>query len=143
LIEELLTFAFQNCKNAYIILDGLDECPRNERKHIVQRFRTLVENLPINEPDRYRCLFISQDDGVARKDFVGLSSIKVGLDDTRKDVEAYCMVQAEQLKTALSLTEERAKNIATTVASSVEGIYTLLTALALTNYLEECSCSQS
>jgi len=123
LIEELLTFAFQNCKNAYIILDGLDECPRNERKHIVQWFRTLVDSLPPSEADRYRCLFVSQDDGVARKDFAGLSSIKISVNENRSDIEEYCKVQAEQLKSDLCLSEEKTNSITKTVANSVEGEY--------------------
>jgi hypothetical protein len=76
LIEELLNFAFKKCKSAYIVLDGLDECAREERKKITQWFRKLVEDLPTSEPERLRCLFVSRDDGVARKDFSGIVSIK-------------------------------------------------------------------
>jgi serine/threonine protein kinase len=85
LMEELMLFAFKNCKSAYIIIDGIDECPREERKRVVRWFRKLVEDLPINEPERLRCLFISQDDGPARKDFSGLSSITIGLEDSTND----------------------------------------------------------
>jgi hypothetical protein len=134
LIEELLTFAFQNCKNAYIILDGLDECPHNERKHIVQWFRTLVDNLPPSEADRYRCLFVSQDDGVARKDFAGLSSIKISVNDNRNDIDEYCKVQAEQLKSDLCLTEEKANSIAGIVANSAQGECTYTSYAALTKF---------
>jgi hypothetical protein len=134
LIEELLTFAFQNCKNAYIILDGLDECARNERKHIVQWFRILVDSLPPTEADRYRCLFVSQDDGVARKDFAGLSSIKISGNDNRSDIDEYCKVQAEQLKSDLCLTEEKANSIAGIVANSVEGEYTYTSYAVLTKF---------
>jgi hypothetical protein len=34
LVEELMLFALKNCKSAYIIIDGIDECPREERKHV-------------------------------------------------------------------------------------------------------------
>src|ERR1700712_1201656 len=43
LIEELLEFALGNCMSAYIILDGLDECPRHERNAIVHWFRDMIE----------------------------------------------------------------------------------------------------
>ena len=124
LLEELLSFAFQNCKKAYIILDGIDECRRNERKNIVQWFRTLIDNLPPSEPDRYRCLFVSQDDGVARKDFAGLSSIKISADDNRGDIEEYCKTQAELLRNSLNLTKEKADSIAEFVTKSTNGTYT-------------------
>ncbi|KAF2178004.1 putative zinc finger protein [Zopfia rhizophila CBS 207.26] len=125
LVDELLTFAFQNCKSAYIILDGLDECAREERKKIVQWFRRLVEDLPTSEPERFRCLFVSQDDGVARKDFSGLTSIKIRIEDNKHDIDEYCRVKAENLKGELKLTEEKVNTIASTVANSIEGMFLL------------------
>ncbi|KAF1995032.1 hypothetical protein P154DRAFT_548731 [Amniculicola lignicola CBS 123094] len=123
LVEELLAFAFENCSSAYVILDGLDECPRDERKHIVKWFRKLVED-PVNEPDRIRCLFISQDDGVARKDFGGLSNTKITTQDNRKDIEQYCRFKAEELKqTLVGLSDNKAKDIADRVLSSTHGMF--------------------
>ncbi|KAK6082031.1 zinc finger protein [Seiridium cupressi] len=104
LVEELLDLAFGNCKSAYIILDGLDECPRDQRKIITQWFRKLIENLPSNEPERLRCLFVSQDDGPARKDFAGLASIKIRAEDNQHDVEEHSRVEADLLA---SLVETR------------------------------------
>lgn len=106
------------------MLDGIDECRRNERNNIVQWFRTLIDNLPPSEPDRYRCLFVSQDDGVARKDFAGLSSIKISADDNRGDIEEYCKTQAELLRNSLNLTKEKADSIAEFVTKSTNGTYT-------------------
>lgn len=126
LVQELLTLAFGNCKSAYIILDGLDECPRDQRKTITQWFRKLVEDLPNSEPERLRCLFVSQDDGVARKDFAGLTSIKVGVEDNKNDIEKYCQSNACKLKESFLLTDERASAIATTVATSVKGMFSII-----------------
>ncbi|KAJ2989302.1 hypothetical protein NUW58_g3537 [Xylaria curta] len=109
LVEELLSLAFANCRSAYVILDGVDECPRDERKYIAQWFRKIVENLPNNEPDKIRCLFISQDDGYARKDFVGLASIKITVDDNRHDINEYSRIEANKLRENCPLlTEEKA-----------------------------------
>lgn len=121
MVEELLMFAFKNCKSAYIIIDGLDECTRDERKKIVQWFRKLVEDLPTSEPDRFRCLFVSQDDGPARKDLSGLSSHKISNDDTKHDIEMYCRAEADRLRNELYITEEKADSIAAQVANNVEG----------------------
>jgi hypothetical protein len=121
LVEELLTYAFSNCKRAYIILDGLDECIRKERKIITQWFRKLVDDLPPSEPERLRCLFISQDDGIARKDFTGLASIKVGPEDTKHDIDEYSRIKAGKLKGTFSLSDEEVSTIASTVAESVGG----------------------
>lgn len=125
LVEELLVHAFKNCKTAYIIIDGLDECPRMERKNIASWFRKLVEDLPQDEADRYRCLFISQDDGVARKDFSGIASIKITTDDNKGDIDEYCRVEANNLKNEFRLSDERGVAIASTVADSVGGPFDL------------------
>ncbi len=123
LIEELLSLAFGNCKSAYIILDGLDECPRDQRKYITQWFRKLIENLPINEPEKLRCLFISQDDGIARKDFVGLASIKIRAEDSKHDIKEYSRIEADKLReNCPSVTKEKASAIASAVVNSAEGM---------------------
>ncbi|KAI1451390.1 putative zinc finger protein [Annulohypoxylon moriforme] len=125
LVEELLHLALANCKSAYIILDGLDECPREQRKYITQWFKKLVEDLPNSKPDRLRCLFVSQDDGPARKDFDGISSIKIDSKDNKSDIEEYCRTEANKLREGFSLNIERTSVIASTVANSVQGIFLL------------------
>lgn len=123
-IKELLTLAFGNCKSAYIILDGLDECPRQERQIITKFFRELVENLPNDEPERLRCLFISQYDGPARKDFDGLDHrIKIDMKDSQDDIKVYCRVEAGKLlDDCPSLPREKVYSIAETVANNVGGM---------------------
>jgi hypothetical protein len=118
---ELLSMAFENCQNAYIILDGLDECSRDQRKTIVKWFRDLIENLPATRPERLRCIFISQDDGFARKDFAGLASLQLRLEDTQQDIDTYCQVEARKLPEHFHLSKEEVQKIATTVAKSVKG----------------------
>lgn len=135
LVEELLHLAFRNCKSAYIVLDGLDECAREERKKITQWFRKLVEDLPASEPERLRCLFISQDDGVSRKDFSGLASIKIRTEDNKHDIDEYCRVEANKLKETFPLSDEKASTIASTVANSVKGMSCVISAYALSKLL--------
>jgi hypothetical protein len=121
-VERLLAFAFENCKSVYIILDGLDECERENRKSIVGWFRNLVENLPPSEPERFRCLFVSQDDGYARKDFEGLARIKVEVEDNKGDIEKYCQAESGSLQQKFELTDEEISSITTRVTESAGGI---------------------
>ncbi|KAI1147252.1 putative zinc finger protein [Nemania diffusa] len=127
LVEELLHLAFTNCKSAYIILDGLDECPRDQRKYITQWFRKLVDELPTNEPDRLRCLFVSQDDGAARKDFADLANIKIRAQDNTQDIEEYSRIEANKLKESYPsiITEAKANKIAKDVAKVANGLFLL------------------
>jgi hypothetical protein len=122
LIEDLLNLAFKNCKSAYIVLDGLDECAKDERKKITQWFRKLVEDLPTSEPERLRCLFVSQNGGVARNDFFGIASIEITAKDNKHDIDEYSRMEADKLKKKFQLLEDRATTIASTVADSVGGM---------------------
>ncbi|KAK8123091.1 hypothetical protein PG984_011761 [Apiospora sp. TS-2023a] len=133
-VKELLTLAFGNCKSAYIILDGLDECPRQERQEVTKWFRELVENLPKDRPERLRCLFVSQDDGPARKDFNGLDQrIKIDTKESQNDIKEYCRVEACKLfDNYPSLPRETVYSIAETVANNVGGLF-LLAKLVWTN----------
>ncbi|KAI9150828.1 Transcriptional regulator CRZ1 [Paramyrothecium foliicola] len=125
LTDELLSQALDNSKTTYIILDGLDECPREERKSIAQRFKNLIEDLPPNDSDRLRCLFVSQDDGAARKDFAGIACIKIRTEDTDADIKEYSRIEARKLKRSLDMTDEEASEIASKVAGAAEGLFLL------------------
>jgi hypothetical protein len=89
LAKELLETSFKSCKKTYIILDGLDECNRDERKEISTWFCQLVDCLPREDMDAIRCLFVSQDDGYARKDYSMLPSMKLTAADNKTDIETY------------------------------------------------------
>ncbi|KAI1175182.1 putative zinc finger protein [Nemania sp. FL0916] len=98
LTKDLLGIAFRSCKSAYIILDGLDECPREEQKRIINWFRELVESLPTSEPERLRCLFVSRGDGRIRNLCEGLESIKITPEHNKSDIENYNQMEASILK---------------------------------------------
>jgi hypothetical protein len=89
LAQELLETGFKSCKRTYIILDGIDECHRDERKEISTWFCQLIDGLPREDMDVIRCLFVSQDDGYARKDYYMLPSMKLTAADNKTDIEAY------------------------------------------------------
>ncbi|KAI6553144.1 hypothetical protein MCOR04_010777 [Pyricularia oryzae] len=88
LAKELLTVALRSRKT-YIILDGIDECDRNQRKEICRWYREVVEGLPRLKYDEIRCLFISQDDGVGRKDLSSLSTLRLTPESNLEDIKAF------------------------------------------------------
>ncbi|KAG8424858.1 hypothetical protein J3458_001616 [Metarhizium acridum] len=110
--------AFKNCPSAYIIIDGLDDCVREQRKHITQWFRKLVEDLPSDNPDILQCLFVSQDDDIARKYFSGLASIKIGPEDNKGDIDVYSRIQAAEVQPKLQLSDQKASEVSRIVANS-------------------------
>ncbi|KAF5686302.1 zinc finger C2H2-type integrase DNA-binding protein [Fusarium circinatum] len=125
LVQEILRFLLSSCKSAYIVIDGLDECDREERKVITQWFRRLVESLSENAPDRFRCLFVSQADRIGTKDLQGLAKINIEPQDNRQDVLAYSRVQAEELRHKFDFSEDESSRIAVAIAENVKGIFLL------------------
>lgn len=119
--EGLLKLALENCNSTHIVLDGLDECcSRKERGEIVSWFRTMIEALPPERCDRQRCVFVSQNDG-SRRDYRDLENITVDADNNEDDIEAFSMIQSEKLVKKLGITQQKADNIAASVAASAEG----------------------
>ncbi|KAK8015049.1 hypothetical protein PG990_008345 [Apiospora arundinis] len=119
-IESLLDVALKNCADAYIIIDGIDECDREQRHKITHWFRELVENLEQPRQDRVRCLFVSQDDGVARRDFKGLQTIKVERNDNRADIHAFCKISADEIQVETGIPDELKDKVALTVEEAAD-----------------------
>ncbi|KAH8652695.1 hypothetical protein BGZ60DRAFT_533558 [Tricladium varicosporioides] len=136
--SELLNMALKNDRSVYIILDGIDECSREERKLISSWFRKLIEDLPPTNAESIRCLFVSQDDGFARKDFAGLASISIRSQDNRADIEEYSLVWATRIKEKFEISDQIANKIATTIPNTVEGMF-LLAKLICNNFYHQTS----
>jgi len=131
-LEELLQVTIQNCQSVYIVIDGIDECERDERRRISQWFRKLVENLPASNPDSVRCLFVSQDDGIARKDFAGITPLRIKSSDNQSDIKEYSSSWAAKIQSKFGeayISEDCRKEIASKIPEAANG---MLRALQLT-----------
>ncbi|KAK4196326.1 hypothetical protein QBC40DRAFT_351857 [Triangularia verruculosa] len=135
-IEDLLKVSLHNFPSVYIILDGIDECPRKERDNIASWFRGLVEDLPTSNPTRVRCLFVSQEDGIARKDFAGLSVIKIRSQDNRQDIERFSSKWAHDIQIKFEVSDERREFIIKRIVEAAAGMF-LLAKLISTNLLHQ------
>jgi len=120
---ELLDTALKSCNKVYIVLDGLDECERKQRKEISETFIRIVESLPPESSDTIRCLFISQDDDAARKDFATLPSLRIIADDNKADITAYVRRWCGELQVKFHLSIERTEGLAERITEESEGVY--------------------
>ena len=75
--KRMMQTSFNNCGKTYIVIDGLDECERGERKEISSWLKGVIEGLPQADVGTIRCLIVSQDDGIARKDLEDFATIKI------------------------------------------------------------------
>ncbi|KAK4220734.1 hypothetical protein QBC38DRAFT_493568 [Podospora fimiseda] len=86
--KDFLRLALKRRKS-YVIIDGIDECVRDQRKYICSFFEEVVNSLPKKNMDEIRCLLVSQDDGIARKDLSKLPVLSVKKEDNHCDIEAF------------------------------------------------------
>jgi hypothetical protein len=119
--RDLLETSIRNCDKLYVVIDGLDECEREERKQIVAFFEDICASLPQDEADSLRCLFLSQDDNIARKDFAEISSLKITEAHTRKDIQAYAWARSKDIKEKFGLAPDRQHNIYQMIVDKAEG----------------------
>ena len=119
--KDLLETSIRNCDKLYVVIDGLDECERDERRQIVAFFEDIHASLPQDEADSLRCLFLSQDDNIARKDFAKVPSLKITEAHTRNDILAYALPRSKEIQAKFGLTADRQYDIYQTIVKKAEG----------------------
>ncbi|KAF0324632.1 vegetative incompatibility protein HET-E-1 [Colletotrichum asianum] len=137
-LEFLLNVAIKNATSVYIVLDGIDECPREQRLAITKWFRKLVESLKPQSSEQVRCLFVSQDDGIAGKDFRGIASLKIHPEDNKSDIALYSSAWAAKIHVKFDLTHEESAFIARRTTDSSGGMF-LLAKLVCENLYEQAT----
>ncbi|KAH4106786.1 hypothetical protein HBI82_035170 [Parastagonospora nodorum] len=121
--KDLLETSICNSDKLYVVIDGLDECERDERRQIVAFFEDIHASLPQDEADSLRCLFLSQDDNIARKDFAKVSSLKITEAHTRKDIQAYALPRSKEIQAKFGLTPDRQYDIYQMIVNKAEGMF--------------------
>ncbi|KAF1840937.1 uncharacterized protein K460DRAFT_410330 [Cucurbitaria berberidis CBS 394.84] len=142
--KALLDTVLQTCdktQKTYIIIDGLDEYNREDRKEMTTWFRELVRNVPSKELGQLRCLFISQDDGYARKDLSDCSAIRLKPEETRRDIQAYCQMWHQRLDQKFGPLDPKQYNISEIVTARAQGMF-LYAKLVTENLYEQPTRSQ-
>ncbi|KAG8533005.1 uncharacterized protein KY384_001787 [Bacidia gigantensis] len=121
--KELLEVALKSCQSAYIVLDGLDEYSREDRKELSSWFQSVISNLLKADFGSIRCLFISQEDGFARKDLSMLSQIKITPADNKADIEAFCADWHAQIEKKFGPLREETHNVRRIVSARAQGMF--------------------
>jgi hypothetical protein len=123
--KDLTSMALRTCdalQKAYVVIDGLDEYDREDRKEICRWFKELIRSLPTNDLGQIRCLFISQDDGYARKDLSDCSSIQLNPSNTFDDIKAYCTMWHQRIEDRFGPLNPQEQNVAEIVTARARGM---------------------
>ncbi|KAK0654181.1 hypothetical protein QBC41DRAFT_386563, partial [Cercophora samala] len=131
LAKSMLKDALGCCKNTYIVIDGLDSCSRKDRKEIVSTIRSLVDSLPKEQMDDVRCVFLSQNDGFAKKDLGDLPTITITPKDNKSDIENYWNSCKNHLETRLGSLQALGIDIVKVVTARAHGMFLFATLMFL------------
>jgi hypothetical protein len=122
LAKEMLHLALNGTtKTKFIILDGLDECERRERKDIATWFQEEVENLPASELGSIRVLFVSQDDGVGRNDLAQVPVVKVSPAENREDIRVFAQSWQKRIEGRFGDLSSAGFNITNIITAKSQG----------------------
>lgn len=122
LAQELLEVALKNCSNrVYIILDGINECKRQEREEIVLWFRHIVESLPPSAVEGIRCLFISQDDSYASESLSDIPMLKLNKAHNERDIRTYSTICSHRIQKKFGLSDEKREHLVKVIVERAEG----------------------
>ncbi|KAJ4415216.1 hypothetical protein N0V82_007453 [Gnomoniopsis sp. IMI 355080] len=138
LARELLDVALNCSKRTCLILDGLDECDRKERKDITSFMRDVVESLPPTDMAAIRCLFVCQDDGAARKDLRDIPSINIRPTDIKNDIENFCEIWKGKIEQEIGSLQGTGYDIVKIVTAKAQGMF-LFAKLVMENLHEQTS----
>ncbi|KAK3377270.1 hypothetical protein B0T24DRAFT_237594 [Lasiosphaeria ovina] len=122
LAKEMIQTALLSCERTYIVIDGLDECPRAERVEISSFFRDLAESVPLTDMDPIRCLFVSQDDWVASESFRGVPRIKIA-DQNHDDLRGFAQVWHNKLEAKFGELRDRNCHISNIITARAQGMF--------------------
>lgn len=97
---KLLDFSLR-LRKSFVILDGLDECDRDERLHICEWFRDIIEKLDRKQHGEIRCLFVCQEDGFAKKDLRDVSHLRITPELNWKDILSFSRIAQDSIEASL------------------------------------------
>jgi hypothetical protein len=102
--KPLLELAGHSKDSLFIIIDGLDECIKKEKKEIISWVQSLASNdgkkntALEGEPSQIRCLLVGQEDGECTKLLKDCQTVKIQPTDNSKDIGAFCQHKENELR---------------------------------------------
>lgn len=118
--DEMLQTTLNGCERTYLIIDGLDECGQTERTKISSRFLRITQALSHTDMDSIRCLFVSQDDGTARKTLGDLLTIKI-TSENKEDIVDFAVVWHEKVEAKFGKLRSHNTHIANIISARSQG----------------------
>ncbi|KAI9683271.1 MAG: hypothetical protein M1822_006136 [Bathelium mastoideum] len=127
--KRMLETSFNSCGKIYVIIDGLDECERGERKNISTWLQGIIQELPTEEMNSLRCLIISQDDATTRKDLKDFSAIKMTTEN-HEDLRRFTAEWQKRIERRFGDLRPENRRLANTIFARAQGMFVFAELLA-------------
>lgn len=123
LAKELLETFLKSSVGLYIIVDGLDECNRDEEKKILEFLLSIVKVTQTVQQGSMQCAFVSQSDAVTAKILRGLPTIEMTALHNHEDIAAFVLSRGADIRQKFQLTEEIVVDMNNLVVKKAGGEY--------------------
>jgi hypothetical protein len=107
---------------SYLILDGLDECPKAEKAPITSFFRSVVAAANDRKPGSLRCCFVSQDDNDMGELLKGIPILTITSTHNKDDILNYCKAEGKLIQDKFELGDDETQAMAEDVSTAADGI---------------------
>ncbi|KAJ6002782.1 hypothetical protein N7451_005329 [Penicillium sp. IBT 35674x] len=138
LAKELLETFLRNFVGLYIIVDGLDECNRDEEKKILGFLLSVVKATQTVQEGSIQCAFVSQSDAVTAKILRGLPTIEMTALHNHEDIAAFVFLRGTDIKHKFQLTEGTVLDMNNLVVKKAGGMF-LFAKLVMTTLFSQIS----
>ncbi|KAJ5189548.1 hypothetical protein N7491_005878 [Penicillium cf. griseofulvum] len=138
LAKELLELMIRNSGKVCIVVDGLDECSKVERRKVIEWMRLVIEPSQHSNSDYIQCVFISQRDGITAKALRDVPSLQINTKNTHDDIFAFVSSRGLDIKNKFHLSDETIQSIAQLVMEKAGGMF-LLAKLVMNNLFSQIS----
>jgi hypothetical protein len=121
LAKELLEVALRAFNRVFLIIDGVDECGKTEKKLISTWFQSIVNSVSADDPQSLRCLFMSQVDNDTSHLFRGIPALQITSANNSEDITNYCRVWAGKIREKFDLSPVDTESMVTNVSGRADG----------------------
>ncbi|OTA80302.1 hypothetical protein M434DRAFT_228741 [Hypoxylon sp. CO27-5] len=139
-LEKLVRTGLESYPISYIVLDGLDECARDEASKSVKWFLSLLNGGLDNTSATLRVLFCGQRDGTLDNLLAGQASISLESSGHIDDVRRYCQDICKKIQQKFDISSEMGEDIVSRVTNEAQGMF-LYARLVLGNLLSQTKLS--
>jgi hypothetical protein len=122
LAKELLKISMMHCEKLLIVIDGLDECSRDNQKDIASEYQAIVDSMPVSDAGRIRCLFVCQNNSTARKDLGMIPCLHVDASNNKQDIATYVSIWTKRMQGKFSLSDEEVIRIDGMITQKADGM---------------------